>query len=176
MATSLPATQGVVERLQDQATAAALHRLLDHLDVLTRALELLAPLVAQAKELPGLVAMTMDSADELARQAHDSGIDIAAGVSRGASAALRFGAVMDAEKVRSLEALLRSGVLDPHALAAVGALARALQATAASQPSPVGPLGLLRAASDPDVQRALGFLVEFGRRFGKGLAQATPGA
>jgi hypothetical protein len=173
MTTTPVAHASVLERLQEPGTAAAVHRFLDHLDALNQLLDTAAPLVAQAGQLPGLVAMAVDSADELARQARDSGIDPDAGIARGAAAALRFGAIMDAEKVRSLEALLQSGVLDPDALRAVGAMAQALQRTAAARPAPVGPLAALRATSDPDVQRALGFLVEFGRRFGQGLAPAA---
>jgi hypothetical protein len=173
MATFSGPDAGVLERLQEPATAAAVHRLLDRLDALTQVLDLIQPLLAPAGQLPGLVAMAVDSADELARQARASGIDIEAGVSRGTAAALRFGAVMDADKVRALEALLQSGVLDPAALASVGAMARALQATGSHPPAPVGLVGVLRAAADPDVQRALGFLVEFGKRFGQGLAQAA---
>jgi uncharacterized protein YjgD (DUF1641 family) len=95
-------------------------------------------------------------------------------VLNGAGAALRFGAVMDADKVRALEALLQSGVLDPAALQIIGGLGRALIDTASARPAPIGVIGLLRALGDPDIQRALGFLMNFAARFGSRLPQPQP--
>jgi uncharacterized protein YjgD (DUF1641 family) len=34
---------------------------------------------------------------------------------------------------------------------------------------PIGPWGMMRALSDPDVQRAMGFLMSFARAFGQSL-------
>jgi hypothetical protein len=76
---------------------------------------------------------------------------------------------MDAEKVRDLDALLRSGVLAPGPLRIIGELGRALTETAAAPPASSGVLGLLKALGQPDVQRALGFLVTFAARFGRRL-------
>ena len=53
---------------------------------------------------------------------------------------------MDTEKVRELEALLQSGVLDPAALRTIGELGRALIDTAGA---PAPPIGLLKALGDP---------------------------
>jgi uncharacterized protein YjgD (DUF1641 family) len=79
--------------------------------------------------------------------------------------------MMDAEKVRELNALLNSGVLAPGTLAIVGELGHALTDTAAAPPVDVGPVGLLKALGQPDVQRALGFLVTFAERFGRRLRE-----
>jgi Protein of unknown function (DUF1641) len=111
----------------------------------------------------------MDSFDDAMRTANNKGIDVERGVLNGAEAALRFGATMDAEKVRELEALLKSGVLAPGTLRIIGELGRALTETAAAPPATSGLLGLLRALGQPDVQRALGFLVTFAERFGRRL-------
>jgi hypothetical protein len=131
--------------------------------------EALRPLIPLAQQAPGLVAIAMDSFDEAVRTAHDKGIDVERGVLNGAEAALRFGAAMDAGKVRELDALLNSGVLAPGTLRIIGELGGALTDTAAARPAPTGVLGLVKALGQPDVQRALGFLVTFAERFGRRL-------
>jgi hypothetical protein len=103
------------------------------------------------------------------RTAGSRGIDVERGVLNGAEAALRFGAMMDEEKVRELDALLKSGVLAPGTLRIIGELGRALTETAAAPPAACGPLGLLKALGQPDVRHALGFLVTFAERFGRRL-------
>ena len=156
------------------AAAASATTLLESVDQRTRSmadlLEPLRPLAGLADRAAPLAAMVGDSFDDLMRTAIDSGIDVERGLLNGGAAALRFGAVMDAGKVRDIEALLRSGVLDPAVLHVVAGLGRALAETAASPPAALGPLGLLKALGNPEVQRALGFVVAFAERFGRGLA------
>jgi hypothetical protein len=143
------------------------------IDERTRAIadvaEGLRPLISLAQQAPAVVAVLMDSFDEAVRTANNKGIDVERGVLNGAEAALRFGATMDAEKVRELDALLRSGVLAPGTLRIIGELGRALTETAGAPPATPGVLGLLKALRQPDVQRALGFLVTFAERFGRHL-------
>ncbi|MEZ5420740.1 MAG: DUF1641 domain-containing protein [Vicinamibacterales bacterium] len=81
---------------------------------------------------------------------------------------------MDPEKVRALEALFNSGVLGPAPLRTIGELGQALVETASAPPQAIGPLGLWKALGQPDVQRALGFLVTFAERFGRRLAAPQP--
>lgn len=160
----------------DPASAGAA---LQSLDERTRAIadvaEGLRPLIAVARQSPGFVAVLMDSFDEAMRVAHDKGIDVERGLLNGAEAALRFGATMDAERVRELDALLKSGVLAPSTLQIIGQLGSALTETAAVPPPPTGVLGLLKAFGQPDVQRALGFLVTFAERFGRRLRDMPAG-
>ena len=129
----------------------------------------LRPLIALARQAPAFAAVLMDSFDEAVRSANDKGIDVERGLLNGAEAALRFGATMDEEKVRELDALLRSGVLAPGTLRIIGEFGRALTETAAAAPATFGLLGLLKAFGQPDVRRALGFLVTFAERFGRRL-------
>jgi hypothetical protein len=131
----------------------------------------LRPLIALAQQAPAFVAVLMDSFDEAVRTASDQGLDLERGLLNGAEAALRFGATMDADRVRELDALLRSGVLAPSTLRVVGELGRALAETAAAPPTAPGVFGLLKAIGQPDVQRALGFLVTFAERFGRRLRE-----
>jgi hypothetical protein len=145
------------------------------IDERTRAIADLAdqlrPLLALAQQAPAFVAVLIDSFDEAMRTANHKGIDVERGVVNGAEAALRFGATMDAEKVRELDALLRSGVLASGTLRIIGELGHALTETAAAPRATSGLLGLLKALGQPDVQRALGFLVTFAARFGRRLRE-----
>ena len=133
--------------------------------------EALRPLIALAQQAPAFIAVVMDSFDEAIRTAYGKGLDVERGLLNGAEAALRFGATMDAERVRDLDALLKSGVFAPSALRVIGELGRALTDTAAAPPATYGIVGLLKALGQPDVQRALGFLVTFAERFGRRLRE-----
>lgn len=66
--------------------------------------------------------------------------------------------------------LMNSGVLNPQTLTIVGEAGNALVETMEASHQPVGLFGLMGALRDPDVQRGLGFLVEFGKRFGRKLS------
>ncbi|HEX6912251.1 MAG TPA: DUF1641 domain-containing protein [Longimicrobium sp.] len=147
-----------------------------------RALEALAARAGRLEALleaadlaPGMLAMLVDGADEEVRRAGARGMDLDQAVRRGAGAALRFGSMMGPRELDGLEALLRSGVLDPAAVRTVAGLGRALGA-AGEEPedAPPGLLGLWRASRDPQVRRALGFAVRVGRAFGRELP-ARPG-
>jgi uncharacterized protein YjgD (DUF1641 family) len=172
MITETAVTSGTPEAILENASVAAM---LQTVEERTRALaevtDALRPLVTLAPHAPALVAILMDSFDEAMRFAQDKGIDVERGVLNGAEAALRFGATMDADKVRELEALLNSGVLAPGTLRVIGELGGALTDTAASPPATLGFVGLLKALGQPDVQRALGFLVTFAERFGRRLRE-----
>ena len=156
---------------QDASGGATLRTIEQRTRAIAEVAEGLRPLIALAQQSPAFVAVVMDSFDEAMRVAHETGIDVERGLLNGAEAALRFGAMMDAEKVRELNALLNSGVLAPGTLRIVGEVGRALTETAAAPPVTAGPLGLLKALGHPDVQRALGFLVTFAERFGRHLRE-----
>jgi hypothetical protein len=70
--------------------------------------------------------------------------------------------------VAALASLVESRLLEPSALAVVSQLAAALADPGPARP--VGMWGALKALRDPDVQRALGFLLAVARQFGKNLA------
>ena len=159
----------------DEAPAdATLQTLEQRTRAIAEVAEGLRPLMALAQQAPAFVAILMDSFDEAMRTANDKGIDVERGLLNGAEAALRFGATMDAEKVRELDALLKSGVFAPGTLRIIAVLGRALTETAAAPPATAGLVGVLKALGQPDVQRALGFLVTFAERFGRRLREPTP--
>jgi hypothetical protein len=157
----------LAERLRDPATRAAVDGLLDRVDRLNRAID---AVTLAAERAPGAVAMAVDIADEMMRDAQASGLDVEKGLAQGAGAAIRFGAMMGPEQVASLEAVLRSGLLDPGAVRVVGGVGRALASATADEPPRVGPLALLRALRDPDVQRSLGLLLRVAAALGRDIA------
>ena len=118
-------------------------------------------LVAQG---PGLTAMVVDMVDEGYRQAVAAGFDPELFVRQGVHVTTRMAVLLDSNEVN---ALLDSGILEPKTLRVIGGAGRALAETQAQPREKVGMLGLLRALGDPDVQQALGFLVTFGREFGR---------
>jgi uncharacterized protein YjgD (DUF1641 family) len=157
--------------IDDASVAAIVQSIEERTQTIAAMSDALRPLLALAPQAPALIAVLMDSFDEAMRMAHDKGIDVERGVLNGAEAALRFGVTMDTERVRELDALLNSGVLAPGTLRVVGELGRALTDTAASPPATLGVVGLLKALGQPDVQRALGFLVTFAEHFGRRLRE-----
>lgn len=68
------------------------------------------------------------------------------------------------------EALMSSGVFAPKTVGIVGEAGRAIVDVYDEQltrSTPAGRMDLFRALGDPDVQRALGFMVAFAKRFGQ---------
>lgn len=174
MTPDVRSTPATAQHTVDDAPGATTLRALDERTrAVSEVTDGLRPVIALAQQAPAFVAVLMDSFDEAIRTATDNGIDVERGLLNGAAAALRFGAAMDAEKVRELDALLKSGVLAPSTLRIIGELGRALTETAAAPPATAGVLGLLKALGQPDVQRALGFLVTFAERFGRQLREST---
>jgi uncharacterized protein YjgD (DUF1641 family) len=74
--------------------------------------------------------------------------------------------------IESLAGLARSGMFDTgtiRVLAEVGqhAAASYQETKKGPAPPPLGPLGMLKAMSEPDVQRAMGFALAMARNYGK---------
>lgn len=69
--------------------------------------------------------------------------------------------------------VMRAG-FDPEGLVKTGlntAQETLTMVQTASRAEPMGPWGMMRAFADPDVQRAMGFLLTFARAFGQSLAR-----
>ena len=158
----------------EEALTAALRALDERTRAMADVADALRPLIPFVEQAPALAAMLGDSFDDIMRRAAEHGIDVERGVINGTSAALRFGATMDPEQVRELQALLDSGVFAPNVLKVIGELGRALTDTASTPPPAIGVIGVLKALANPDVQLALGFLVTFAERFGARLAAPPP--
>lgn len=165
-----------VRRLADQGVDAdaRIKRVLHLLLELTRedTLDRLEEVVKLTRDLPGMMAAGVDVLDVEAGRLRDDGIDPMKAVTNGARAAMEFGVAVGPREVRSLKAILASDALAPEAIDVVSGAANALVATRSRGCKPVGPLALLAAIRDPQVQKALGFLVEVGRSFGASMERS----
>jgi len=134
--------------------------------------EALAPLmmvVELSEQAKPAVATFTDIVDETMARAASEGMEIERLVESSKNAILKLAHLATAHEV---QALLDSGMLDPAALSTLGMTARAV-ADASSEPAPrMGLLGALRAARQPSVQRALGFLIRVAENVGENLATA----
>lgn len=161
--TSLPQMNRTpVQEPPGDPVLAALARIESRLAEVERVTSALAPLLDAA---PGGVAMVTDTVDTIAAQLADRGVDLDARL----HSVVRALEVSTAPRaVNGLAALVESKLLEPSALAVVSRLAAALADPGDTKP--VGTWGMLRALRDPDVQRALGFLLAVAREFGRHLA------
>jgi hypothetical protein len=140
---------------------AALERIERRLAEVERVTSALAPLVDAA---PGGVAMLTDTFDSIAARLGDHGVDLDARL----HAVIRALEIATAPRaVGGLAALVESRLLDPSALAVLSRFAAALAEPGPA--TPVGTWGLLRALREPDVQRALGFVLGVARALGRHL-------
>ncbi|QDU42754.1 hypothetical protein Mal52_12210 [Symmachiella dynata] len=142
----------------------ALSRLVDRLPQLEEASRLL-------DEVPNLLAIATDVVDEYAANFKSHGVELEKSISQGLHALLWLGCRVSEDELERLGFLLRSDVLDPHALQVIGQAATSLancQRETCEQRTPerIGMLGLLKALRDPNLQRTLGFGVRFAKCFG----------
>lgn len=160
-------------KLTEPDTAAALGRLLDSLPQLAQAIQLV-------DQVPNLLAVAADVFDEFATDVKSNGVDLEKSITQGLHALLWLGCRVSEEELERLGFLLRSDVLDPHALEVVGHAASSLancqrETCALEEPDHVGLFGLLKAARDPQVQHTLNFVVRFARCFGRQYSQPANG-
>ena len=143
----------MIERLSRPQTLASLRELVDI-----------------AENAPGLAATFTDMFDEVMAGAAEEGLELSQVFDN--LKRLLFG-LLKLTTSPELRALLDSKMLDPRALMSLGQVAQALVQVADREPPRVGMLGALRALSNQDVQRALGFLLQLAAGFGRSLASPT---
>jgi uncharacterized protein YjgD (DUF1641 family) len=159
-------------------------------------MEKLDGLMKLSDQVPGLVSMVTDMADESIQAASEKGVDVEA---RFRNALVVAEKLTDPKMVGQLEGLLKlaeqapglaamtvdivdeamadstmsnvAKIFDPEIMATVGKLGNALSDAKEQEIRPVGMWGLLKALKDPELQAVLGFLLNFGKNFGK---QLTP--
>lgn len=161
---------GLLQKLTDPDTVAALGQLLDHLPQLVT-------FASMASELPNLLATLGDVFDDYQQRCESDGINVEKALTNGLHAVLFLGSKVDEEHLRRIGDLLDSDVLSTHALDVVDNAAKSLN-TAQKQPfdaanDRVGMFGLLKALRDPHVQRSLAFAVQFGKCFGANLNKSN---
>ena len=153
----------LLEKMTEPETAAALGAVLDRAEHLER-------LSALAEDAPDAIATVVDILDTEYARAAERGYDPEQILRRSFSALGQLGDLFQSDE---FEALLASGVLDPEALQAVGSLGSALVDTQKEarrgETTQRGFFGLLGALRDDDVQRAIGFITTFAKKFGQNL-------
>ena len=159
------AREGLVllEKMTEPDTAKALGAVLDRAEHLERLAEL-------AETAPDLIATVVDILDAEYARAAEHGYDPERLLRQTLGSLRRLGDLFQSDE---FEALLDSGVLDPEALQTVGSLGSALvesQKEADRGETPRrGFFGMIGALRDPDVQRAIGFVLSFAKKFGQAL-------
>ena len=150
----------LTEKVTSPASLRAIEALVERLGTVESALRL-------ADQVPGAVATITDIVDGLAARLAADGVDVDARV----QTAVRLLERLTAPRTSAaLETLLDSGMLDERALGALARLAEALGAAGETAPPSVGAWGAFRALGDPDIQRALGFLLTIAKGLGRALA------
>lgn len=188
---TLPRVLELTRRLDNPDTAAALDKILDNLELasfmltsidgfLQRSDTVIDSLANGVHEIRGLapanetkllenVAQALPQLAAMLPQLVNMMPQITAMLPALADVATRLETILAS---REFDALMNSGVFAPRTVGIVGQAGNALvDSYEASQvePKPLGPIGLFRALNDPDIQRALGFLVDFGKRFGQAM-------
>lgn len=139
------------------------------LERIEQTLDRLAGALDQALHVaPNAVATAVDVMDELALGAQARGVDLDALLRVGGSA---LGALAELMQSPQFADLMRSGALSADSMAIAARAGDAMAETSAEAGGKAGVLALLRASRDPDVQRALDFMLRFMKRFGRGLAE-----
>ncbi|MCF6148712.1 MAG: DUF1641 domain-containing protein [Candidatus Kuenenia sp.] len=124
----------------------------------------LTPLLEQLERMPDTLAVMVDSFDELCRNAQRSGLDLESIIKQGKNAAAIFNELLKSDELKTL---MNSGILDPKAVSVVAQAGCALAECREDRPQKIGLIGLMKAIWNCDLQRALGFLISFGKRFGR---------
>lgn len=125
-----------------------------------------------SQELPNMLAVVTDIIDHAIARAADQGIDVGALGTNSVDAAARLMRLLQGDE---FEALMRSGVFEASTLQVISRAAQALRDVQQERPERMGLLRAVRQGGDPNIQRALGFAVRFGKRFGQLLQPQLDG-
>ncbi len=124
-------------------------------------LEALHTVLGLLGEAPGFVAMVADMVRDAPPIDLWDHIDVDARL----KGILKLtGRLTDPETTHALE-----GLLDVNSVHAVGALGQALAHSQDKAPEAIGPMGLWKKLKDPDVQYAMGFLMNVAQHMGREL-------
>lgn len=140
---------------------------LETLELLIEKAPQLTEAIEQLESLPEMISVATDSFDELFKYAQNNGLDVSNFAGNFSLFALKLLTLFEEG---NLNKLLDSGILDRKAIETVGAMGRSLSQAESRK---VGPMSVLSALFNPNVQIATGFLINFAEEFGKGLNKDT---
>ncbi len=172
--------QGLIE---DDATNSegSTQQLLETIDRLSRTVEqmhrrqeeLIKKYDTLHEEGSSFLGMGIDVLDDYARQLSGQGIELETSLRHSIWMMLLLGQRLSEVDLERLNVLLKSDVLNEDAISVVGLAAQSRASTqkevqnATIEKEKVGPLGVLSALNDPDVQRGVGFGLHFLKTFGR---------
>jgi hypothetical protein len=155
----------LVDRLGEPQTAAALHTLLDNIELLAVIVNGIDGLARKGEVIGDTLAEVLA---EVRAAGQATGLDI-----RTTSEQLSTLIPTLAEASPAIRRILDSPIVEPEPISVLSeaavSLVKGLQAAQANQ-TRVGLRGLVRATKDEDVQRGLGFIIEVAKVFGSHLA------
>ena len=128
--------------------------------------EKLDHLLGMLEQGDGLVAMAVDSFDDVMRIANEKGIDPQEFFQQAMAVTSKMAQLLSRPETKEL---LESGVFDVSTLKVMSAAANALTEANAEPPKKVGLFGLMRVMKDSSMQKAMGFLTTFAKKFGSRL-------
>ncbi|MEZ5040988.1 MAG: DUF1641 domain-containing protein [Saprospiraceae bacterium] len=181
------AGQQLQKRLNSEKTIKSLDHLLERMDTLEAAIDRLGTILDQG---PGMLSMATDMVDEAYQRSAEKGVNLEMRLSNALHAAEQLTAPATIDKLDQLLAFsdqlpglmammmdtvdeevmkARDKGLDFQPLKETGIKAATALAKAAEMPPARigGIFGLMRELKDPDRQKALGFLMNFAKAFGK---------
>ncbi len=126
--------------------------------------------LALAVSAPDVIATVADISDEAMRDAADAGVDIGQLGHALRALALDAGRMVTTPELTDV---VHETASSPQLWTLLGQASQAML-KAAARPEQVGAFGLWRALKDPDVQRGVGFFIQFARLFGTQLANVSP--
>ncbi len=181
--TATPEFETLLTLIGNPTTMTALQRLLQHAELLAYLVEAIDGVIRRSETIvenvstllqdiaagtPGASESLLTLIDMLHRH-RDYVPRLIAVVPQFTELVEQIGPFVASEEFRTL---LTSGVFDPDTVTLVGRAGDAFVATYNEDRQAqrrLGPVGLVRALYDPDVQRVAALLVDFARRFGKSL-------
>lgn len=128
-------------------------------------------LLAMADQLPGLVATMVNTVDGMMARLMERGVEPVALGHNISETVERVVLLLQSHEFKALGA---SGALNPSVLLVIADAAKAVTAAAEGPIKPVGLFGTMRALSDPDVQRLLGFTMQVAKNLGGLLSPRLP--
>lgn len=181
--TATPEFEALLNLLSNPSTMTSLQRLLQHAELLAYLVEAIDALIRRSDTivesinvlLRDIAAGTPGASEslltliEMLHRHRDYVPRLIAVVPQFTELVEQIGPFVASEEFRTL---LTSGVFDPDTVTLVGRAGDAFVAAYNEDRQAqrrLGPIGLVRALYDPDVQRIAALLVDFARRFGKSL-------
>ncbi len=129
-----------------------------------KVVEQLNGMLGMMDQSSGLVAMAADSFDGIMQTAVDNGIDPQVFLGQLFAVTTKFAEMMSTPEMKEM---LEGGMFDVNTIKILSASSSALAEAQNSPTKKVGLFGMMREMRNSDMQKALGFLTNFGRLFGQ---------